>query len=83
MFDELWVTTLAKEEAVLRLRKRNPQIDEKAARARVYSQIDDNERVKYSSFHYDTGDRTPFEENKRLIERELERLRGQGILLRK
>ena len=37
MFDELWVTTLDKEEAVKRVLKRNPHLDEKQARARVMS----------------------------------------------
>ena len=67
MFEELWVTTLDKEEAVQRVLKRNPNLDEKQARARVNSQIDDTERLKYASFHYNTGDSAPFEYNKKLI----------------
>ncbi len=35
LFDELWVTTLEKEEAVQRVLKRNPNLDEKQVRARV------------------------------------------------
>jgi dephospho-CoA kinase len=37
MFDELWVTTLGKEQAVRRVMKRNPMLGEKEVRERVYA----------------------------------------------
>ncbi len=67
MFDELWVTTLDKEEAVKRVLTRNPNLDLKSARARVFSQIDDTERLKYASFHYDTSN--TWEYNRGVIDR--------------
>ena len=80
MFDELWVTTLDKEEAVERVMRRNPNLGEKQVRDRVLAQIDDSERLKYASFHYNTGDSAPFEENKRIIEGKLREMRNAGIL---
>lgn len=73
MFDEIWVTTLDKELAVQRVVQRNPQLGEKQARERVSSQITDEERLKYASFHYDTS--APWEYNQSLIDYELRSLR--------
>ncbi len=76
----MWVTTLDKSEAVTRVMKRNPNLDEQAVRERIMRQVDDEERLKYASFHYDTSDKTPFEENLRLIEAKLKELRDTGLL---
>jgi len=67
MFDELWVATLDKQDAVQRILKRNPNLSESEANARVMTQITDEERIKYASFYYDTSDRNTFDENKVLI----------------
>jgi len=68
LFDELWVTTFDKEEAVIRVMQRNPNLTETLARARVYSQIDDTERLKYASWSYNTGSAYSFDHNKVLID---------------
>jgi len=74
MLDELWVTTLSKRDALDRVLKRNPNLTEDHVRDRLDRQIDDTERLKYASFHYDTSDRTPFEQNKLHINERLEAL---------
>lgn len=71
MFDELWVTTLEKKDAVERVMKRNPNLSERNVRDRIERQITDEERLKHASFHYETSDRTPFETNRLLIDIEL------------
>ena len=63
MLDEVWVTTLSKQEALHRVIKRNPNLSEQAVRDRIERQIDDKERLEHASFHYDTGDSTSFETN--------------------
>ena len=68
MFDEIWVTKLDKEDAVKRVKLRNPELSESNVRNRIERQITDEERLKYARFSYDTSDRTPFEENQILID---------------
>ena len=68
MFDELWVTTLDKQDAVKRVMQRNPNLTEENVRDRINRQIDDSERLKYATFHYDTSDKAPFDYNKKLID---------------
>ncbi|TNV81435.1 hypothetical protein FGO68_gene10434 [Halteria grandinella] len=80
MFDELWVATLDKQDAIQRILKRNPNLSETEANARVSSQITDEERIKYASFYYDTSDRHTFDENKVLIQEKLREFQKKGIL---
>ena len=77
-FDEIWVTTLSKEEALKRVFNRNPNLTKEQAEKRVMMQTCDEKRLKYAKFWYDTA--RPFEENKKLIDKELERLKQQGKL---
>ncbi len=77
-FDEIWVTTLPKKEALERLLNRNKNLPKEQAEKRVNMQISDEERVKQAKFWYDTV--KPFEENVSLIMRELERLKAEGKL---
>eukprot|EP00347_Sterkiella_histriomuscorum_P005384 403356820 len=80
LMDEVWVTTLDKEDAVQRVMKRNPNLTEALVRDRINRQIDDKERLKYASFHYDTSDKATFEQNKLLIDQQLQRLRDMKLL---
>ena len=77
-FDELWVTTLSKEEGLKRVLKRNKDILKSQAEERINMQITDEERLKYAKFWYNTI--KPFKENKSLINKELQRLKLEGKL---
>eukprot|EP00826_Nyctotherus_ovalis_P002143 TRINITY_DN10404_c0_g1_i11.p2 TRINITY_DN10404_c0_g1~~TRINITY_DN10404_c0_g1_i11.p2 ORF type:complete len:119 (+),score=37.04 TRINITY_DN10404_c0_g1_i11:99-455(+) len=77
-FDEVWVTTLSKEECLKRVRERNPNLPKEQAEKRALSQIADEERLKYAKFWYNTA--KPFEDNIKLVHKELERLKNQGKL---
>ena len=65
-FDELWVVTLPKEQAIERIRVRNPDLPEQQIRGRLASQMDDDQRLTYAQFHYCSED--PFETNARKID---------------
>ena len=68
-FDDVWVVTLPKEEALSRVRMRNPNLSEEDIRNRLTRQPTDEERLKWATFSYSSTD--PFEENALKIEKRL------------
>ena len=72
-FDELWVVTLPKDQAVKRILERDPHLSEQEAHDRLKRQIDDEERLKYASFSYST-ESSSFEENEAKILRRLDQI---------
>jgi len=71
LFNEIWLTKFDKEKALERIIQRD-KLSIIEAKNRLKSQINDNERIKFCSFSYDSND--PLEKNRKLIEEQLRRL---------
>ena len=71
-FDDLWVVTLPKEQAIKRVRDRNPNLSDSDIRNRIERQPSDEERLKRANFSYSSMD--PFEVNAAKIEERLKYL---------
>ena len=77
-FNFIWSIILPKDAAQHRIIERNPKITPDLANKIVKSQILNEERIKNSDFWYDSGN--PFENNKELIKKELNKLKTEGLL---